>query len=181
MSEGLAMALVPMITSALSSSGQYMEAKSKMRAAEYNARAADWNARIVKQAAEFSMARIQRKKAKHLASQHALYSKAGVKMEGSTIEVMADSATKFELDKLAESYNAQVQIAALKSDAQNSRRQASQYRFASMYQPAMTLLTGAANAGMSYAMSNPSSSQSKYLTGKREYIGSHAGVRKYTG
>jgi len=151
MSATMALALLPLATSALSAGGQYMENQSKANASEYNARTAEWQARLVKQSSEFSMARIQRQKAKFLSTQQSLYAKAGVKLEGSPIKVMADSATEYELDKLTENYNAQVQMAALKSEAQASRTQASQYRFQASFQPAMTLLTGAANTGMSYA------------------------------
>lgn len=151
MSATMALALLPLATSALSAGGQYFEEKSKANAADYNARTAEWQARLVKQSSDFAMARIQRQKAKFLSTQQSLYAKAGVKMEGSPIKVMADSATEYELDKLTENYNAQVQMAALKSEAQASRTQAAQYRFQGAFQPAMTLLTGAANAGMSYA------------------------------
>jgi hypothetical protein len=162
----MALAFLPMITSAMQAGGQYSESKSQMEAAQYNAQVAAWQAQMVKQSAEFAMARIQRRKARFMSAQAASYAKAGVKMEGSPIEVMADTATEFELDKLAENYNAQVQISALASESQAFTAQAKRYRFASIYQPSMTLLTGAMNSGMNYGMSRPGTTKTTPVSGR---------------
>ena len=179
--EEVALALLPMITSSMGAGGQYLENMSKAKAADYNALGSEQRIQAIRQASDWNLAMINRRKAKFLSSQKTLYAKAGVKMEGSPMEVMIDTATQFELDKISENYTSQVQMAALKSEAQASKIQAKQYRFAAAFQPSMTLLTGAAKAGMNLGVSQSSGTGSKYLTGKPESIGSYTGYRKFTG
>jgi hypothetical protein len=92
-------------------------------------------------------------KAKFQGAQRALYASAGVRFEGSVIEGMADSATEFELEKIAERYNTDMQMMNARSEASNWRMMADNYRRAGRFGAGMTLLSSAAQLGLDYSAS----------------------------
>lgn len=92
------------------------------RAAQFNASVSKANAQAIRQSAEFDIGR-QRREAKRLKSkQIAGYAKAGVRLEGSPLEVLLSSASEAELDAMIIDYNARVGIAQAGAQARQYRR-----------------------------------------------------------
>jgi hypothetical protein len=69
-------------------------------------------------------------------TQAAMYAKAGVRQSGSPLEVMLDSATSVEFDKMVEQWNTEVK-------AQNLRYAGALAKQKGMFQAGQTLLGGA--------------------------------------
>ena len=76
---------------------------------ELNAAVSRANAAAIRQSGEMDVRKLTKAKARYAGGQRALYAKAGVRLEGSPIEVMIDSAAEWETDILVAKYNTKVQ------------------------------------------------------------------------
>lgn len=157
----IALAAIPIITSLIQGIGQKQEADQKSAYARYNAQVSEDQARATAAARDFQLQLIERRKAKMLSKQVTLYAKAGVKFEGSPIEVIAGTATEFALDSLAENYNSAMQISALQSEARLSRMQAGDLKRGGNASMLMTVGSGVANAALTYGMGSKSAATKK--------------------
>ena len=106
----------------LKAAGQVTSGYEANEAYEFNAGVARANAQAVKASSEFDIYRMKKAKKRFASAQVAGYSKAGVKLEGSPIEVMIDSAADAEIDMFINKYNAQTKQSQLESEAQQSER-----------------------------------------------------------
>lgn len=87
-------------------SGQQKEAQDRAETEAYNAQLADQQAKDTEEAGKLEEDRLKREKKRLMSRQKALYAQAGVNpLEGSPLEVMADSAASMELDIAANRYN----------------------------------------------------------------------------
>ena len=141
------------------------EGQQQANAENYNAKvseaqsravgvSADYEGGILKQQSAVEQAKIQRAKTQTTATQRATYAKSGVRIdEGSPIEVMADTASQYELDLSANRYNlatglekiryeSQTQQAQLTADAAYRRQLAKAYKTASYLKAGTSILTG---------------------------------------
>jgi hypothetical protein len=85
---------------------------------EYNASVARANAIAIRAVADFDIERQKKAATRFKSGQIAGYSKAGVRLEGSPVEVMIDSATQAKIDIAITDYNAKQGIATAQSRAQ---------------------------------------------------------------
>ena len=120
---------------------------------QFNAAVARANAEAIRASANLDIER-QKKALKRLtSSQIAGYSKAGVKLEGSPIEVMIDSAQEAKLDMAITEYNANIGIMQAQTEAKGyeqsaelsksiSKASASMLRTAGKYQKSQELIRG---------------------------------------
>jgi hypothetical protein len=75
-----------------------------------NANLAELQGQGIEQAGAYEGAKLAREKRQMLGRQKALYAKSGVSLsEGSPLEVMADTATQYEMDIAANRYNTAIQ------------------------------------------------------------------------
>lgn len=149
--------------------GEIKEAKMMSQAELYNASIALQQAEAAKVAGRFERAtitqagaveqrQIERVKKQTISAQRARYGAAGVRLEGSPIEAMADTATQFELDLAASRYNVQLGIAESRYEQEVAkryytseaayRRQVAKYqRRAGYLRAGSTILTAAGGYG----------------------------------
>jgi hypothetical protein len=85
---------------------------------EYNAAVARANAIAIRSIADFDIERQKKAATTYTSGQVAGYSKAGVKLSGSAIDVMIESAQQAKLDIAITDYNAKIGIAQMKSQEQ---------------------------------------------------------------
>ncbi len=152
--------------------GQYQETKAKMATTDYNAAIARSQADQYRKVGEFERARIaeagafeaeklRRQKKRMTGTQRALYAKSGVLIAGSPLEVMADTASQYELDIAVSRYGTASDIALSKYKTEVATRRygyearyqnwlSGEYKRAGYVEMAGTLLTGAAAAYGSY-------------------------------
>ena len=88
--------------------GKFQAGQGSQMVNELNAAVSRANAAAIRQSGEFDIARLGKAKARFKSGQHAGYAKAGVRSEGSPIEVMIDSAAQWETDILIAKYNTKV-------------------------------------------------------------------------
>ena len=119
------------------------ESQSMARAEKANAEMSLMNAAAVNKASEYEVQKLKRAKGQTLSLQRAMYAKSGVLItEGSPLEVMADTATQFEMDIQAERYNAAVESAKYQYESKYRSGLASSYRSQGYYGAGATLLSG---------------------------------------
>ncbi len=88
--------------------GQLQKSKDQSLVEQLNAAVARANASAIQTAGEFDTRSLEKQKKRFGGLQHAGYAKAGVRSEGSPIDVMIDSAAQFETDILISKYNTKV-------------------------------------------------------------------------
>lgn len=110
--------------------------------AKYNARVSEMNAEAARRNAELEKYKTERRKKQMLSHQKALYAKAGVKFEGSPLEVLADTAAQYDLDKSIINYNSNVAYSRNMYEANFQRYAGKQRRTAGFIKGATTLLKG---------------------------------------
>jgi len=131
-----AMAIMMIAGVLISAYGQYESARQQEKWAEYNAA-------LSKHEAEIETQRMEREKLKLLSRQRAAYSKAGVQLTGTPLEVMEETAKEVERDILLTRYSG-----AIGSKAYQARGAMARQR--GMWEAGSTLLTGGARAGEIY-------------------------------
>jgi len=131
--------------------GTFLTAYSQIQAGraqasieEANAALASLQARQIRETGVYKERQLRREKAKMLGRQKALYAKAGIVLsEGSPLEVMADTATEYEMDISAIRYNTAIETARLGYESAFRRRQAESYKRLAYLRAASTILTSA--------------------------------------
>lgn len=126
--------------------GQLKESEAQARASEYNANVAEMNAEqaILISAQDERRQRIIARK--ELGSIRAAYGASGVSMEGSPMDVLAESTANAELDALNIRYAGQAKAAGLRDEASYERFRAKETRAAGVLGAAASLLSGGARA-----------------------------------
>lgn len=124
-----------------SAKGQGQSAQIQANNFEYNAAILRQRAEQVRQGATIDIERQRRMARRHLGTQRAAYAAAGVKLEGSPLEVMVADAAELMLDQEITRYNSESQISAYETDARNAERQAEVIRKAGKTNVGSTLLS----------------------------------------
>jgi hypothetical protein len=121
--------------------GQVQQGHDQARMAAYNAKLAERNAKIAKENATYEARQKRKETARLIGKQRALYSKSGVTMEGSPLDVLQETAAQGEMDALMIERGYAQQGAAYTSQAQLARMRAAGYKRQGYWGAGRTLLT----------------------------------------
>ena len=121
--------------------GQYQQAQAQKQAAEYNARVAEMQAEAARRQGVLEQYKIKRAKRRMLGTQRALYAKAGLSLEGTPLEVLADTAAQYDLDLATSKYNTQIGVGRALYEASYQRYAGKQAYRAGLMGMGKTLLT----------------------------------------
>ena len=138
------------VGSAVGAISQIQQGEEQQKWSEYNAAIAERDAEAARQSAEYEAGLKRKEKEKTLARQRALYSKAGVTLEGSPLEMMAGTASEYEMDALMIERGGKLESQRYRSEAKLSRMKGSAARRAGYYGAGSTLLTGMGKIGTAY-------------------------------
>ena len=131
---------------AMSAIGSMQAASSQSAAAQANANVLRMQADQATAAAEVDVQKLERQKRQALSTQKALYAKSGVLIsEGSPVEVMADTATNYQLDINTLRYNSAVKAQQYRYQAGTQNSLASDYNVAGLINTGSTILTSGYN------------------------------------
>lgn len=126
--------------------GQLRQGMAAEAAGEYNAAVLEEEARQEQVRLHFLKERLRREKGKMMGAQRAGYAKAGVKLEGTPLEVLADTAAQYEKDIAIEDYNTRVTMARKRAGAQAQRIAGEEAMVSAVYSAGGTLLSGIAKS-----------------------------------
>lgn len=135
---------------------QGMAAKA---AADYNAEVNEEQAREEGIRVGIIEDRLRRQKKQAISTQTARFLKAGVKLEGTPLEVLADTATQFEEDIAITKYDARVNVARLQAGAEAQRIAGKEAMFKAGLMAGGTVLSG---YGMSASSAAPAATKTAY-------------------
>lgn len=134
--------------------GDIMQAEGQRQEAQAYAQAEQYNIAVAKQEIEVSRVarKLERRREKEAATrftstQQAMFAKAGVRLEGSPLDVMEESAKNMELDILINDINQSIDQSRLESEITLRDYQAREAIRAGKVRAGVTLLTGAARFG----------------------------------
>lgn len=148
---GLETAVYMMVAaSAVSAYGQMQSAKAQSAALNYNAKVAENNAIMARDKANYEAERQASRMRRIIASQRVAYSSNGIVLGDTAMDLMLDTTTQGEMDRLAILYGGDVESVNYQAQAASSRMQARATQIAGMYGAAGTLIGGSANALYTY-------------------------------
>ena len=132
---------------AATATGQITQGIQANRAQQFNAAVSRANAQAIRQSAELDIYRQKKAARKFKGAQIAGYAKAGVRLEGSPLEVLLDSASEAELDMMITDYNARVGIAQTEAEAKQYKRAGKTALMQGLFAGGKTLLTAGVEQG----------------------------------
>ena len=130
--------------------------------AQYNAKVAQRQAQAAKMQAQFEEDRLRDKAARTMGSARAAYGKSGVLMEGSPLDVMAQSATDAEMDALALRWGGNLRANNYRAQARMDESEGNAALWGGFARAGTSLLTGASKWGGKTGLAS---------TGSREWMG----------
>lgn len=139
---------------AISAYGQLRQGMAAKKAAEFNAKVLAEKIKEIQFKAEITADKIRKKKRRVKGIQTVRYAAAGVKIEGTPLEVLADTATEFEQDLAMVDYNKRLAIAGIRMGIEEQQIAAEEAIAAATISAAGTMLGAAASAG--YLQRRPS-------------------------
>lgn len=128
--------------------GTAMQTRAQIQAAKFNAAIARQQAEQEERAKEIDIYRLERQRRQMLGQQRSLYAKAGLDIEGTPLEVLADTEAQFELEKRMIEYGTQVRKQRALAEERFLRRQGRQIGLTGALGVGTTLLGGLAEAGL---------------------------------
>ena len=153
---GLGIAIVAIGAHLAKYAGAYMAASavvgagSTIYSAQERKKAADYAARLAEEAGEdtkalsaIEAARAEREGKRLKARQRAAYAKSGVKMEGSPLEVLADTQAELDLDQMIIKAGGQSRASAYEREGMFARRAGRSAETAGYISAGSSLLAGA--------------------------------------
>lgn len=135
--------LLMVASSVMSAAGSIQQGNSAKAAAEYNARVAENNAITARQQAAAQEEQHRRLARRQLGQMRAAYGASGVTMEGSPLDILAQSAKDAELDALNIRYGGELKAQGLESEAVLERYRGKSAQRAGYMGAATGLLSGA--------------------------------------
>lgn len=123
--------------------GSLLQTRAQMQAAEFNAALARQRAEQEERAKEIDLYQLKRRKRRLLGKQRALYAKAGLDIEGTPLEVLADTEAQFELDKRLAEYNREIAKRQAETESSFYKFRRRQLATLGLADVGSTLLTGA--------------------------------------
>lgn len=133
--------------------GQVTAASQARSIGKYNAKVAENQAKQVEMDAAESIRRKRKENKRLLATQRGRYAKAGVVMEGTPLELLAESAGNLELEVLDYNRQAQLEQQNLRAQGAMDRAMGSMQARGAYIGAGATLLSGAGQAAGMAAMS----------------------------
>jgi len=130
----------------ISAYGQYQQGQQAAKASEMNAQTYERQAELTRQLAARDVETGERQKESFLSTQRSQYAFRGVKISGSPLLVMADTAANLEQDIRMTEYRTLIGAAQASSAASQERMRARIYRMQSYAAPAVTLINTAYKA-----------------------------------
>lgn len=146
----LAASLAAVAAAGVSAVGAIQSGEAQKKAGAYNAQVAENNAAQAQQAAAFNEAQQRTRSARVLGAERAAQGASGVTVEGSPLEVLAQTAQESELDALSIRYGGDVAAARARSEATLARFQGGQAVTSSYFSAGASLLGGASKFGQIY-------------------------------
>lgn len=122
--------------------GEIIAGKAEAQALRYNAAIAKQEAKITEEKSKLEIKRLMRRKKDILATQRALFSKSGVLLEGSPLEVIRDTESEIEMDRLVGKYNRDIEKSRFLSEAKIEEREAGIAERIGRRRARRTILTG---------------------------------------
>jgi hypothetical protein len=138
-----ALPYIAAVGTAVSAVGAVAQGQAAKNASEYNARLAERDALLARKKSEEEERRYRLQSQKQKGAMRAAYARAGVTMEGSPMDVLAESAYTAELDALTIRAGGRAQSASLESQARIARLQGRSQLAGSYASAASELLGGA--------------------------------------
>lgn len=148
------MMVLGLVGTAVSAMGAMAQANAAAAAANYNAEIAERNAQAARISAASEAAAVKRKTDRQLGTARAAIGASGVTVEGTPLDVLAETAALGETDRQMVLWKGENQAVGYESEAELNRMQASSARTAGMFGAASSLLTGFGRAasGGGYGM-----------------------------
>lgn len=136
------------VATAVTAYGQYQAGKAQEAAYNYNAQVQEQNAKVAQQKAAYEADKQAQRIRRLNATQRAAYAASGINLSGSALDLMEDSTTQGEMDRLAILYGGDVEAANARNEATLSRFQGKAAAAAGTSAAFGTLLGGASTVGM---------------------------------
>lgn len=154
--------VVVIIAALVTATAAVVSAKNAQKAGEAEQEAYDYNAQVISKEAEetgkkYDVAELEHrdKVRRLLATQRALYAKAGVDLtSGSPLAVLGETAEEGEEAALALRHEGAVEVTRLRNQAQLSKYYGANAAITGKNTATTTLLSGLGNAGMSFGMAS---------------------------
>ena len=147
---GLGLVIIGIASLLVSAGSAVYSAQEKQKTAAYTAKLAEEAGEESTAMAGIEAERHRDKIRRLQASQRASYAKSGVKMEGSPLEVLADTAAQADLDEMIIKHGGQAEASAYGAQAMLSRMKGRSASTAGYIKSGSSLLSGAYNISSSY-------------------------------
>lgn len=136
--------VLPLLVAAagLQAAGTLKAGMDANAAGKYNAKKAKRAAAVSRDQAAAAMIRQDKEARKAMGAMRAAYGAAGVTVEGSPLEVLAESAANAELDRLTIKYRGELAAQGYESDAALSKFEGKSALTGSLFKAAGTILGG---------------------------------------
>lgn len=143
-------AILAIIAALVSAGSAVYSAQQQKKTAAYRAKLAEEAGEEVVAGTEFEKARAEREGKRLKSRQRAAYAKAGVKMEGSPLEVLADTQAELDLQQMVIEHGGYVQQRGYKRTAMWERQMGRSKETAGYIGAGASLLQGASKAYSGY-------------------------------
>lgn len=134
----------------VSAGGVVYSAQQQKKTADYRAKLAEEAGEEVQAGTEVEKARAEREGKRLLARQRAMYAKSGVKMEGSPLEVLADTQAELDLDQMIIEHGGMSRASAYEREGMFLRQQGKSAQTAGYIGAGSSLLSGLSSTFSSY-------------------------------
>lgn len=122
--------------------GQLGQGFAQQQAHKFNARTAELNARIAQQQGARRERVLRRQQRHELGMRRAVASQAGLREQGSVMEIMADSVYEAELDAMAVQFDTLMEVTSLQSQSSMARMQGRSAMAAGLMDAGSSILLG---------------------------------------
>ena len=136
-------AIIGIVAALVSAGTAVYSAQQQKKTSAYRAQLAEQAGEEVAAGTEIDVARHQSEVRRLRATQRAKYAKAGVKMEGSPLEVLADTQAQADLDEMLIRYGGQVSAGAYERQGMFSRQAGRSAETSGYIKAGTSLLAGA--------------------------------------
>ena len=147
---GLGLVIIGIASLLVSAGATLYSAQEKQKTAAYTAKLAEEAGEESKAMAALEVERHRDKIKRLKSSQKASYAKSGVKLEGSPLEVLADTQAQADLDEMIIRHGGQAESSAYGAQAMLSRMKGRSASTAGYINAGSSLLSGAYNISSSY-------------------------------
>ena len=134
--------IIGIIAALVSAGGQIYSAQQRKKTADYRAQLAEEAGEETRALTDVEKARAEREGERLKARQRASYAKSGVKMEGSPLEVLANTQAELDLDQMIIEHGGQSRASAYEREGMFLRRQGKSAQTAGYWKAGSSLLSG---------------------------------------